>query len=128
VDHAFARAEQRRARINPRRAETIHRTRVAFKKFRYMVEALAAQVLLVRKAFLEDLRRYQTRMGDIQDAQILLRTVDKFLRKRNITSEPGRKLRERVMAKRQALIESYLEIMEQMKRFWPLAEAGRRSN
>ena len=127
VDRAFARAEHRRARIDPRRAETIHRTRVAFKKLRYMLEVLAAHVIPMRKEFLEALRRYQTRMGNIQDVQILLLAVDKFLRKRNITSEPGRKLRERVMAKRQALIESYLEIMDQMKHFWPLPEAARRS-
>ena len=57
----------------------------------------------------------------------MLRTVDKFLRKRNITTEPGRKLRERVMATRQALIESYLEILEQMERLWPVPEAAKRS-
>ena len=127
VERAFSRADQRRVRIDPRRAETIHRTRVAFKKFRYMVEALATHVLPLRKEFLESLRQYQARMGDIQDTQILLGAVDKFLRKRNITSEPGRKLRDRVLAKRQALIESYFEIMDQMKRFWPPPEAARRS-
>src|SRR5215472_2850580 len=59
VDRAFSRAELRRARIDTQRAETIHRTRVAFKKFRYMVEALAAHVLPMRKKFLESLRHYQ---------------------------------------------------------------------
>ena len=92
-----------------------------------MVEVLAAHVLPMRKEFLESLRHYQTRMGNIQDAQILLRAVDKYLRKRNITSEPGRQLREQVMAKRQALIRSYLNIMDQIKHFWPLPEAARRS-
>jgi CHAD domain-containing protein len=127
VDRAFGRTDRRRARIDPRRTETIHRTRVAFKKFRYMVEALAAQVLPVRKEFLENLRQYQARMGEIQDAQILVGAVEKFLRKRNIASGPGRELREQVLTKRQTVIESYLEIMDQMQGFWPLPEAARRS-
>jgi len=127
VDRAFSRADHRRARIHSRRPETIHRTRVAFKKFRYMVEALARHSLPMRKEFLQSLRQYQALMGDIQDTQILLGAVDKFLRKRNITSEPGRKLRQRVLAKRQALIESYFESMDKMKRFWPPPEDSRRS-
>src|SRR5215472_8514911 len=100
--------------------DSIHDSRVDARR-------LLATFELLRKKFLETLRQYQTSMGDIQDAQIMLRAVDKFLFKRNINDRAGRKLRERVMAKRQALIKSYLGIIDEMKRFWPVPEAAKRS-
>ena len=82
VDRAFSRTRQLRARIDPRDTRTIHRTRVAFKKFRYMVEALAEYLPGGdRPSAWPAMRHYQTMMGEIQDAEVLLRTLDKFLRK-----------------------------------------------
>src|SRR5262249_28416 len=49
VNRAFARTLALCRRIDPRRTLTIHRTRIAFKRFRYMVEVLAGSLPAANK-------------------------------------------------------------------------------
>lgn len=122
VDRAFTRTRQRWTHVRPEDARTIHRTRVAFKKFRYMVEALADFLPGVTDDHLAAMRHYQTMMGEIQDAEVLLRTLDKFLRKQEIKPEAARRFREELLRQRQWLIRVYLGAAEQLLGFWPLPQ------
>jgi CHAD domain-containing protein len=124
VDRAFRRTRQLRMRISPRDAWTIHRTRVAFKKFRYMVEALAEQLPAVTGERLAAMRHYQTMMGEIQDAEVLLAALDKFLRKQEIKVEAARRFRAELLRRRQRLIRVYLKAADQLLAFWPLPDSG----
>jgi len=119
VDRAFACAAELRARIDPRKTETIHRTRVAFKKFRYMVETLAVCLPNASAKPLEAMRRYQTMMGDIQDVEMLRLALGKYLRKHPSAAEPSRQLCEELLLRRQRLIDTYMGVSDQMGRFWP---------
>jgi CHAD domain-containing protein len=119
VHKAFARTAQRCARIDPRQTKTIHRTRVAFKKFRYMVEALAGHLPSVNKEVLARLRHYQTMMGDVQDAVVLLTALDKFLRQQQIASESAARLREELVRRCQWRIRVFLDSANQLREFWP---------
>ena len=119
VDRAFARADELRARIDPRNTDTIHRTRLAFKKFRYMVETLVPCLPHPAAKLLEAMRHYQTMMGDIQDAEMLRFALEKFLRKHPLTAESARHLDEALLLRRQRLINLYMGATEQMGRFWP---------
>jgi CHAD domain-containing protein len=123
VDRAFSRTKQRRERIRPDDARSIHRTRVAFKKFRYMVEALADFLPGVGEDQLMAMGHYQRMMGEIQDADVLLSTLDKFLRKQEITAESVQRFREELVRRRQWLIQVYLGAAGQLLQFWPLAES-----
>lgn len=123
VGRAFTRTRQQWARIRPEEARTIHRTRVAFKKFRYMVEALADFLPGVTKQRLPAMRYYQTMMGEIQDAEVLLRTLDKFLRKQQIKPEAAQRFREDLLRRRQWLIRVYLGAAGQLLGFWPLPQS-----
>ena len=78
---AFRQAAFCRQTINPADVQTIHRTRVAFKKFRYMVEALSPDFTGLSKKQLRRLGNYQRRMGNLQDLEILQDCVAQFLRK-----------------------------------------------
>ena len=120
VARACRRARQLRARISPCDPVTIHRTRVAFKKFRYMVEALAQCVPGVTRPRLAAMRRYQTMMGNIQDSEVLLRALDKFLRKQGVKPEAMRGFREQLLRRRQRLIRTYLTAADRLLKFWPL--------
>ena len=120
VERAFTRTKQRWAHIRPEDARTIHRTRVAFKKFRYMVEALADFLPGVTDDHLAAMRHYQTMMGEIQDAEVLLRTLDKFLRKQEIKPEAARRFHEELLRRRQWVIQVYLGAADQLLEFWPL--------
>lgn len=119
LDRAFARAKRLRARICGDDAKTIHRTRVAFKKFRYMVEALAHHLPGVDDQRLLAMRQYQAMMGDIQDVEVLRAALDKFLRKHDIGTESAGRLREELLRRRQWLVRAYLGAADKLREFWP---------
>ncbi|MEY2429215.1 MAG: hypothetical protein QOJ40_2100 [Verrucomicrobiota bacterium] len=119
VERAFTRTRQLRSRIDPRDTKTIHCTRVAFKKFRYMVEELAEYLPGANDTVLAEMRHYQAMMGDIQDAEVLLSALDKFLARKEIRRKPGRQLREELARRRLWLIRVYLDAADQLTDFWP---------
>lgn len=123
VERAFRRTVQLRARIDRRRPETIHKTRVAFKRFRYMVD-LMADYLPADEKMLAEMQHYQMMMGDIQDAEVLLRSFDKFSRKKNIQSEAALQLREELVRRREWLIKVYMDAAGQLREFWTAASRG----
>lgn len=69
-------------RILPSRPATIHRARIAFKKFRYTLEAIAPMLPAADKRILKAMDEYQTRMGNIQDARVLANLVIRFAQQR----------------------------------------------
>jgi CHAD domain-containing protein len=119
VDRAFAHAAVLRARIDPRNTETIHQTRVAFKKFRYMVETLVGCLPNAAPALPDAMRRYQTMMGDIQDVEVLRLALERFLREHPLAAEPSMRLCEELLLRRQRLIDAYMGASEEMRQFWP---------
>jgi len=119
MDTAFQRTIELRSKIEPSRPITIHRTRVAFKKFRYMLEALAEAVpeLRVEKVFRE-MHDYQTLMGEIQDADVLSRNFEKFVEKKEIGQRRINSLREQLVRRREQAINAYLTSAGELDRFW----------
>jgi CHAD domain-containing protein len=119
VTRTFARVGRYRAAVDARDTRTIHRTRVAFKHFRYMVEALADCLPIATKRRLDAMRDYQTLMGDVQDAQVLLSAVDKFLRKRDAEPRTAVRFRKELLWQRNQLIKRYLAGADSLDKFWP---------
>jgi len=76
---AFQTLKMRRQMIDPANSETLHRTRVAFKKFRYMVEALSPSFTGLAKTQLRRFGTYQRRMGNVQDLEVLQAYIAQFL-------------------------------------------------
>ena len=91
---------------------------MAFKRFRYMIEVLAPCLPGADEQLLERMREYQGQMGYIQDAVVLLATLDKFLRKHEIASESADHLREELVRRRRWLIRVYLKGADQLDQFW----------
>jgi CHAD domain-containing protein len=118
LDRAFARVQDLRARIRPDDTRTIHRTRVAFKKFRYRVEAVAPWPPGRRPGRPEALRRYQAMMGEIQDAEVLLGGLDRFARKENPEPAQLERFRAALLRRRERLIRAYLASSGKLDQFW----------
>jgi CHAD domain-containing protein len=76
---AFTQTAYSRKTIDASDVQTLHRTRVAFKKFRYMVEALSPDFTGLNKRQLRRFGTYQRRMGNLQDLEILQECVSRFL-------------------------------------------------
>jgi CHAD domain-containing protein len=121
INRAFGQARKLRDKIDGHDTASIHRTRVAFKKFRYMVENLASGLPFASERRLAAMHDYQAMMGDIQDAEVLLRTLDKFLRKQTAEAPEARRFRAEWVRRRHRLVVAYLHAAGELDDFWPTA-------
>jgi CHAD domain-containing protein len=119
IEIAFNRVVERKQLIVASDSASIHRMRVAFKKFRYMVESLAPLRGLTTSKRLKAMDAFQGSMGDIQDAEVLLTSVQAFAPKLGMESEASlaRALAE-LSRRRTDLIETFLGAVDTMFTFW----------
>ncbi len=121
VGGAFERTARLKDQIARNDTATIHRTRVAFKKFRYMVETLAPHLPFANEKLLAAMHHYQTMMGEVQDVEVLLRAFDEFLREEKLERLEARRFRAEWLRRRRWLVRVYLDAAGQLCEFWPWA-------
>ena len=126
LESAFNQVVERKQAIAPTDSASIHRMRVAFKKFRYMVESLAPLPGLTTSKQLKAMNAFQGSMGDIQDAEVLLSSVQAFARERGMDSATSlARALEELSRRRTALIETFLETADTLFTFWkPLSKVN----
>jgi CHAD domain-containing protein len=117
VDRAYSEVVRLRRQIDPADPKTIHRTRVAFKKFRYITEALQPVLIGGEKSQLKEMRHYQAMMGDIQDIVVLRTCINKLVAKKKIQKKPLRRFREELARRRAALVKQFLDSADQLEKF-----------
>ncbi len=120
MDRAFALVVERCRHVRAADTRTIHRTRIAFKRFRYMVEALTPLLPILSEHHRRALQGYQSMMGDIQDAEVLRAALDKFIRGEHVEPGPARQLRDELTRRLQALIQVYMNAAAKLRQFWPV--------
>ena len=119
VDDAFLLTRQRQNWINPAAATTIHRVRLTFKTFRYMVEIVHPLVNDFPSENLKRMHEYQSLMGEIQDVEVIMQALaDAPLSLSSFDPEPVRRYYERCHAK---AISAYLAVTDQLDTFWRTA-------
>ena len=119
VDDAFLITRQRRNWINPAQATSIHRVRVAFKAFRYMVEVIHPLVPDFPSENLKRMHDYQSLMGEIQDVEVIMQALaDAPVQVSSFDPEPVRRHYERCHA---GAISAYLERTNALDTFWRFA-------
>jgi CHAD domain-containing protein len=69
-------------------AEDIHKIRIQFKKFRYVIEVLAC-IQTIDESKLEKLKTYQDQLGEIQDYEVLITGIRKYYKKRKQDDGPN---------------------------------------
>ena len=117
ADAAFAEVVLHWRRIDRSDLRTIHRTRVAFKKFRYIVESLPPELTGFSKGDLRKLARYQRAMGNVQDLEVIRACVTSFMKRHDnvrFTSFCGYLKRRRARA-----VRSFLKKSDRLPQFWP---------
>lgn len=70
VDEAYAHVLQTYAALDAENIPSIHKLRIAFKRFRYSVEIVHPLLADFPSANFERMHDYQSRMGDIQDMEV----------------------------------------------------------
>lgn len=114
----FTSAVWGKERVVPAQPATIHRARIAFKKFRYTLEAVSPLLPMAGNNILKAMGAYQTRMGNIQDAEVLNRMVARFALKRQPASR--RKLsgfRRELLARQKELVALYRKLADELYSF-----------
>lgn len=119
MSRAFGRVALLCRRVAAEDTATIHRTRIAFKRFRYMVEALSPLLPAVTDDHRRAMRGYQSMMGDIQDVEVLLAALEKFTRRKEVNAQTARQLRQELLRRRMWLIRVYLNAAGRLRQFWP---------
>jgi len=116
VDDAFHATKQRQSWVNPAQASSIHRVRLAFKTFRYMVEIVHPLLPDYPSENLMDMHNYQSLMGEIQDVEIVTQALAEAPAPASaFDPEPVRRYYERCHAE---VISAYMESMNKLDTFW----------
>jgi len=116
VDDAFVRVKQRQSAVDFARPATIHRVRIAFKSFRYMVEIVQPLLPDFPSENLKRMNDHQSLMGEIQDAEVFTQTLADFTEHASLSDpEPVRRYEERRHAD---ALSAYKNQMNQLDAFW----------
>lgn len=116
VDGAYLITRQRRNWVNPAQATSIHRVRVAFKTFRYMVEIIHPILQDFPFENLKCMHDYQSLMGEIQDVEVIMQALaDAPVQVSSFDPVPVRGYYEHCHAK---AVSAYLERMDLLDTFW----------
>ncbi|MFN0158638.1 MAG: CHAD domain-containing protein [Bacteroidota bacterium] len=116
---AFARAVQLKEMIEPANTETIHDLRLAFKKFRYSTEMLQPIFPWMTKEHFATMNRYQVRMGDIQDIEVFIDTVNAFvLKKRRKADESLLPMHQELARRKTELVAAFLSSADDLHKLW----------
>jgi CHAD domain-containing protein len=120
VRTAFSKTLALQRAMDPGAAATIHRTRVAFKKFRYMVEALQPLLPEITNERVAAMQEFQSMMGDVQDTEVFLGRLDKHTRGHEARATTLARFRRWLLVRHTAQITYCLKQADRIHQFWPL--------
>ncbi|HUI10393.1 MAG TPA: CHAD domain-containing protein [Bacteroidota bacterium] len=116
----YLRVASRRRKITGANSRSIHRLRVAFKEYRYTVEALMPLYPSVDRSRLRAMSALQDSMGAIQDVEVLIDVVARFALKRGARYPASVLNFQRHLAgRRGTLVEAFLLEVDAVAGFWP---------
>ncbi len=127
VDEANARVLERLQMVDAARPATIHRVRVAFKSFRYMIESVRPLVDGYPEDLVKCMHDYQDLMGSAHDVTVLLDTVHDFEAGLSRHSKDGspefaaRKIDSYYSRRLDRLVRLYLKRKDEFFNFWRTA-------
>lgn len=116
---AFDKVNRRLSEATPSEPETIHRVRLAYKRFRYMVEALSPTWTGYAPKRLRKMAYYQRRMGRIQDLEVLRSTLSDFARLNPASRKALRPVGKLIDRRRSEALRAFLRNADEVRSFWP---------
>lgn len=123
---AFARVAELRQQVRRLDTATIHRTRVAFKKFRYLCELFQPLLPNTSHARLRAMRDWQTRMGEIQDVDVLLCQIERAVRHGEVTVKSVKRLHAALAQRLVLLVNRFIATADRLDQFQPAIGDDRR--
>lgn len=117
--NAYAEVVRRRRAIDLNDLSTIHRTRVGFKRFRYVIEALSPSITGFNRRQLRALAGYQRKMGVVQDLEIMQCCMATFVQKHQAAEHPLRPFCKYLEQRRIRAVCSFAQSADKLFEFWP---------
>ncbi len=100
-------------------SERIHSLRIAFKRFRYTVEALEAILPNVTPRMMKSMNAYQVRMGNIQDIDVLISGIRAHAKSHRKTDQVQFKnLIDHLLNQRRELVLEFISSVDELSLFW----------
>ena len=119
LGNAFRRVLALRRQIRRNEPSTIHRMRVAFKRFRYTAELLQPFVPQFTPEFLARMKDFQGAAGNIQDLAVLLARLDNYVKTGELPLGDTRKLRAELLRQERQAINSFMSRISELAKFEP---------
>lgn len=119
LNAAFQRAATLQKRVRPTDTETIHRTRIAFKTFRYLCELLQPFLPWMTARRVREMHAWQTRMGDIQDTEVLLAQMERVVKHRDVRLKSVKRLHAALARRLVVLINRFMRAADRLEQFRP---------
>ncbi len=116
---AYRRVEVLRRLIRRNQPATIHRTRVAFKRFRYMAELLKPFLPQFTEQRLARMKELQAAAGNIQDVSVLLERLEKDVLHGDLKAASIKNLRAELLRRERRAIDSFMERIGELGDFEP---------
>ena len=124
VETAFAQVVECRRRMNATEPATIHRARVAFKRFRYMMEAMRPLLPGITPRRLEAMKAFQSLLGNLQDTDVFLARVDNLIARNRVEAAEAAPLRRWLVRRHGRQVNQCLRRADFVFKFWPLSSVS----
>lgn len=119
LNAAFERPAQLQQRIRHTDTEAIHRTRIGFKAYRYLCELLVPFLPWMTPRRLREMHAWQTRMGDIQDLNVLLAQIERAVKRGDVPLPAVKRLHARLARRLVVMVNRFVRTADRLERFRP---------
>jgi CHAD domain-containing protein len=118
---AFRKVVILKRRIRRNQPGTIHRMRIAFKRFRYTAELLQPFLPRITPECLERMKEFQAAAGKIQDVAVLLERLAKDVKNGYLKPACVKNLRDELLRRERSAINSLMERIGELSDYEPEA-------
>lgn len=115
----FQRVAGLRRKIRGRDPAAIHRTRVAFKRFRYLNELLQPVLPSISDELLRRMRKFQASAGNIQDLEILRLRLERFIHEGEFSAAQVRGLQSELQQRLDRTLKCFMKHIDELFEFQP---------
>ncbi len=116
----FARVAQLRRLVHDDNPASIHRLRVAFKRFRYACELVGSFLSGRARPSRARMKSYQNAAGRVQDFVVLLDRIDKCVARGALSKSAVERLRRELLRRQRQAVELFMDGIDDLSEFEPV--------
>ena len=114
----YINVNKRFEKADKKKPATIHKVRLAFKKFRYTLE-LVQPITNMTAEESQKMNDFQTKMGNIQDISVFLNNLNEFAQKQDeVSPEMFKPVEKTMLLERERMINEFFSDYDKIHDFW----------